>query len=228
MHVYYLMKYLMVFHFGKKMDLDPVDTVYDVVYYYALFLFDCKQSKSRKYFEYCLKLRPLNSLLHYQFSLLLSKFWKDDVQTAWYYLKLSHRRNYIIANALNPKYKLANVDKGLRKYAIKKAKKLYLKCGKNPKCANIKCNVLIARKEGLHTCSGCKCIMYCSRRCQKIDWKLKHRKQCIAVATQKFSLKQMQIIKQIEEILDQHKFKRKIEDRQLIRMFDLTFRYYHG
>ena len=79
-----------------------VQHLYYVVYYYALFLFNYKQKKSRKYSEYCLKLRLLNSSLHCQFSVLLSEFWKSDIQTAWYYLKLSAKRNQIILNLLNP------------------------------------------------------------------------------------------------------------------------------
>lgn len=42
----------------------------------------------------------------------------------------------------------------------------------NEKCAN--CGGV----ENTKRCSGCKSVWYCSTKCQTIDWKANHKKQC--------------------------------------------------
>ena len=182
---------------------DFVMNRYYPFYYYALFLFKYKQKMAMKYFDYCLQLRPLNTHLHYQYSSYLYNIVQryDD---AWYHLKLSVKRNSTIQQLLNINNKIDNVDQGLRKHFIHYSKRLYLQCGKHPKCGNEKCNRVIVKKTNSHTCSGCKCIMYCSKKCQKVDWKLKHKQKCIVTivfAQQTLSKQQMTIIKQIETVV---------------------------
>lgn len=42
----------------------------------------------------------------------------------------------------------------------------------------IECAKSGCRKEGTKRCSICKCVAYCSRDCQKTDWKAGHKKVC--------------------------------------------------
>ena len=47
-------------------------------------------------------------------------------------------------------------------------------------CAYLNCNKLKTKKNKIKMkiCKGCMLVYYCSRNCQKRDWKSKHRKQC--------------------------------------------------
>ncbi len=40
------------------------------------------------------------------------------------------------------------------------------------------CNTGCTKRSGLKTCGKCKLLTYCSRKCQKIHWKLEHSWQC--------------------------------------------------
>ena len=33
-------------------------------------------------------------------------------------------------------------------------------------------------KEGKYPCSGCRAVRYCSKECQKVDWKVRHKAEC--------------------------------------------------
>ena len=44
--------------------------------------------------------------------------------------------------------------------------------------------------------------MYCSKVCQKRDWKREHRDECVIFAMQGLSVKEEQIVKEIEYTLD--------------------------
>ena len=49
-------------------------------------------------------------------------------------------------------------------------------------CSNEPCSQSagMAGKEALLRCGGCKSIWYCSRKCQKKDWKAQHKAVCKA------------------------------------------------
>ena len=70
---------------------------------------------------------------------------------------------------------LLNNNKDVSVEKLKKfkqfCKRLFLQCGKTPKCGYSKCSNMIVRtskdiKKAKHTCKGCKVIMYCSKKCQ--------------------------------------------------------------
>ena len=43
-------------------------------------------------------------------------------------------------------------------------------------CGNEKCNKI--QNANMKICKKCKLTYYCSRYCQKVDWKCKHRNCC--------------------------------------------------
>ncbi|GLD96073.1 hypothetical protein PINS_up004751 [Pythium insidiosum] len=45
-------------------------------------------------------------------------------------------------------------------------------------CGNGECQHLDYKE--LHACSRCKCVFYCSKDCQRADWKARHRPLCQA------------------------------------------------
>ena len=52
-----------------------------------------------------------------------------------------------------------------------------------------------------HTCKGCKVMKYCSRLCQKRDWKKRHRTQCIGVALKDLSVEEKKTIMAMKFVL---------------------------
>jgi hypothetical protein len=52
----------------------------------------------------------------------------------------------------------------------------------NPRapCANPACSKRETEPKGFHSCSRCKSVAYCSRDCQKKDWKAQHKSTCVA------------------------------------------------
>ena len=81
-----------------------------------------------------------------------------------YHLKLSHklnRRLYVL--------KKNNFYQKYLKYLQRKVKRLcyYAECKKKQPIGKVS------------LCSGCKSIYYCSIKCQRLDWTLQHRYQCI-------------------------------------------------
>ena len=91
--------------------------------------------------------------------------------------------------------------------------KLYLQCGKNPTCDNCKCGNMIVRTKQMklchnkkikakHTCKGCKVKMYCSKKCQKYDWKFKHRNECVVFGLQELSDKQYGVVHELSTMFD--------------------------
>merc|ERR1712228_607669 len=68
---------------------------------------------------------------------------------------------YIFPSFVNHKYP------NRRKMTIEKIKSL--------ECAHcFKTNI----DRACRACTGCMKAVYCSKKCQKIDWKMKHRKEC--------------------------------------------------
>ena len=57
----------------KKVLLQEYDEIYKLFFEYSMYLFKCKSKYANKYFQFCIKLRPLYGYLHFQYSLYLSK-----------------------------------------------------------------------------------------------------------------------------------------------------------
>ena len=49
-------------------------------------------------------------------------------------------------------------------------------------CGNGDCQIF--NYTELNACSRCKCVFYCSKDCQRADWKNRHKKSCQPVAEQ--------------------------------------------
>ena len=142
---------------------------------YSDYLVLNKSPKAEKYFEYCLKLRPLNGYNHYKYSLFLYKILKD-YKKALYHLKLAHK--------LNPQLYQLTEDNFHDWYL----KLLQLKLKDSHLCNYINC-ILNKKKDNNHNgnsnikyfvCKGCKSLYYCNKKCQRLDWTLNHKYQCIS------------------------------------------------
>ncbi|OWZ20725.1 hypothetical protein PHMEG_0004819 [Phytophthora megakarya] len=42
-------------------------------------------------------------------------------------------------------------------------------------CSNAACETLNYKDGGLHACMRCRCVFYCSKTCEKQDWKSRHK-----------------------------------------------------
>ena len=72
-------------------------------------------------------------------------------------------------------FKIGQITNSQKKKIISKKYDIFSKlklCG-NINCTNDK------KYDELKICKGCKMICYCSRHCQKVDWKNIHKKQCV-------------------------------------------------
>jgi hypothetical protein len=47
-------------------------------------------------------------------------------------------------------------------------------------CSNPSCSKWETKAKEFKSCSGCKAVAYCSRDCQKKDWKAQHKSKCVA------------------------------------------------
>ena len=168
--------------------------------YYAVFLFNLESKKACKYFEYCLQLRPLNGYLHYLYSSYLFKI-VENYRLSYFHLKMAKKLNpnIYILNQMSDKYavlKKQNVKIQLTMYQLF----MILLCKKLDK--QHKCNSCNKILSVLNTCRGCRCVFYCSRRCQKIDW-TQHKQKCIAKCEKIFDHHEIQVLHNIELLLNE-------------------------
>ena len=144
-------------------------------------LFIYKSEFATKYFDYCIKMRPMNAYLNYQYSQYLLQI-KKDYKKSFFHLKLSKK--------LNPNMLILTQN-------YKHTKKILChKLGGKLRCNNNQCNKILTTAR---TCHACKSVYYCSRKCQKQQWS-KHKKQCIYLCTKPFNTKQSSFIRQIQSL----------------------------
>merc|ERR1712176_1411619 len=65
----------------------------------------------------------------------------------------------------------------------------YYQIIKNIVCLK-ECNLMQCRKKDtkLLKCSRCVSVFYCSKKCQKRDWTLRHKDECIALKKRDYNL----------------------------------------
>ena len=167
-------------HIMTSVNCDDISTIFLC---YALYLWNIKSNKSKKYFKYCLKLTPLNGIIYYYFSLYLFQIEKNYKQS-FYNLKVSKKLGCdldIIAKQFQLLYK---------KFEWK-TNSIGFICDYNQcKCNNSK----IKGKKLI--CSNCKCAWYCSKMCQKKDWIVKHKDECIGKHLLLLNSKEEDVIRQ--------------------------------
>lgn len=147
--------------------LKQYDEIYNLLFEYSMYLFKRKSKKVGKYFNFCLRLRPLNGNLHFRYSLYLCKILKNYKQ-ALYHLKLSHRlnRNLHVFKNNNYYYKYLSF--------------LLFKLRDSAMCGLNNCETkFYVHNQKWSVCGGCKSMYYCSKRCQKMDWTIKHKYNCM-------------------------------------------------
>lgn len=64
-------------------------------------------------------------------------------------------------------------------------------------CNNKKCN-----KKSEKRCGDCKCVAYCSRECQKADWKSSHRYECKKMSLQHNNNNNRDLLQNVESEID--------------------------
>ena len=105
---------------------------------------------------------------------------------------ISHQQSCMIKYH-NYQYHLNHINKYFVKYIKKgpktfgelrfmqmKRKEMIKVCG-NKKCSKSK---RIDNKVQFKICKRCKVFYFCSRKCQKIAWKVDHRKMCYKITQQ--------------------------------------------
>ena len=169
-----------------------------------MFLFDISSKKAGKYFEYCLQLRPLNAYLNYIYSFYLYKVMKN-YNLSYFQLKMAKKLDpniYILNQPVNKStmFKLKNKEK-MSKYTVYNEFMaiLCIKLNKQHRCSFKTCGKVL---KTLHACSGCKCVFYCSKLCQKRDWK-KHKIQCISTYNKSFDDVEKQTLHNMSLFLNQ-------------------------
>lgn len=157
-----------------------------IYFAYCLHLMKHKKSKLiRKYFLQTLETSNTNGFYYYYIAMYFYSFEKDYSQSL-FYLRL--------AWFVNPT--LAILTENFNYY--KKKGQLKRKLGGTMICGHTKCNVEL--NEQSKRCSGCKSVNYCSRKCQKLDWKTSHKRQCIYHTIRHFTPKQMKFLDNIETL----------------------------
>ena len=188
--------------------------IYDTVLLYALHLARHKVSKAEKYFKQCFKWRPLNRYAHLQFARFLCYVLKNGAK-AWYHFKLAVRGHPLLNKKHLELYQIITntydgyIDIEQKNDLISFGNHLYRQYGRYPKCGYSNCNRIIKNKDTKtvnnnnkinikNTCKGCKVMMYCNRKCQKLDWESSHRDECVVFGTKQLSIREDQIYKQLQ------------------------------
>ena len=160
--------------------------------WYSMFLFNVKSQNACKYFEYCLEMRPFNQYMHYYYSSYLCNI-KKNYQSSYFQFKLSKMLNN--SDDQDDQYKTQS--KELLKVLVKKLKKQH-------HCSYSNCDKILPEKAcERRVCKGCKSANYCNKLCQKLDWRVKHRRECMAIYSKKFTNKQIKSLKAYTHVMNQ-------------------------
>jgi tetratricopeptide (TPR) repeat protein len=52
---------------------------------------------------------------------------------------------------------------------------------------------------GLQQCAACKKVAYCSKACQKLEWKITHKKECAALRACELTARQVKVVDKLNE-----------------------------
>ena len=142
--------------------------------HYAMYYSQCKSLKAQKYFKFCLKYVVPNEFaicLCYEYAVYLCNVLENyNLSLQFVLLALKMFKCGYGNNLVNKKiaYK---ISKFLRFRLVKKI-------GLNSYCHNKKCHKKFSFGKNGRCCSGCKIVFYCSKKCQKNDWKGGHCLTC--------------------------------------------------
>ena len=144
---------------------------------YALFLSNVKSKNACKYFEFCLKRRPFRGCIHFQYAIYLCDVIKD-YKLSYFHLKMT-KTMYTSLNEVNGDSKYDYGWRYVHHIYTEYMTILFKKLHKYHSCDNVKCN------------QSCRCVFYCSQKCQKKDWIVKHKNECISRYCNALSKKQI-------------------------------------
>ena len=206
--------------------------IFNLFFCYAVFLLSIKSNDAEKYFEYCLSLRPTNGYLHYVYSSYLMIVMKKYKQSYFHLRMSKRLWPGLHDQNQNQSIRTDTIDTNKQKNEKKTERITRRKNGKHRKskfttavatanATNYKlCMTLIGKhmqtyhrcylnqcdkvlkKEKLLVCRGCKSAHYCSKLCQKKDWKFKHRNECVDKYLKKLNRNEKRIYNQILQMLD--------------------------
>ena len=206
----------------KKVNLDTGS--FNPFMWYAMFLFEIKSKKACKYFEFCLKSRPLNAYLHFQYAIYLCRI-IHDYKLSYFHLRLSKQLNLKMFDIANVDVDYDHDEKDdddnykVKQEYKKLLKLLFIKLNKQRRCNYKYCNKLIKdgnvlKLRNVYSCSGCHCVLYCNKKCQKRDWIDGHKHNCISKCMKKFDCNKWQILKQTQllltELIKQYEIRKSI------------------
>ena len=166
-----------------------------------------KCKKATKYFDYCLYLRPTNGYLHYIYSnylMIVMKKYKESYfhlrmsKRLWPGLHIKHKYNKNENENQCGSYQATNGTN----YTMCLTK-LCDKMNNHHRCYFNPCDKILSNsKDRLLVCSGCKSAHYCSKSCQKKDWKLAHRHDCVGKYLKPLNDDEIRIYHQILQMLN--------------------------
>ena len=102
-----------------------------------------------------------------------------NYRLSYFYLKMANKLNpnIYILNQIGDKSKIFENDNISSQISLYQGiiRLLCIKLDRHHKCDWYQCNKILTK---LSACSGCKCVFYCGKKCQKRDWK-QHKIKCI-------------------------------------------------